>query len=227
MDPLRDVNTMRSEMLLTDLLTVEARLEKLRSEWPKRKGDERKVNEQEQELLDRFHVQLSAERPLRELGDSNSDEFVLIRGFGLFTLRPELIVVNTDEGAAVPAGLDATAGSAIAFPGALEAEIAQLAAGDRDAFRQSSVSTNRSPGVVRWVHLSASQIRHRGEDEVSAPGLPVGATRGGSGGTIHGFARGLPCRDHSVRRLCSTATSEGERAGGSEWRAYLVVRAAH
>ncbi len=194
-DPVRDIRTMRSEMLLSDLLTVEARLDKLRSEWPKRKGDERKVNEEEQELLDRFHVHLSAERPLRELGDAESSEFVLVRGFGLFTLRPELVVVNTDEGGTLPVGVDAEAGSAIAFPGALEAEIAQLAPDDRDAFlAEFGIAEPVSRRAVRLAYdlVGIHSFFTVGEDEVRAWPLPVGATAVDAAGTIHtDLARGF------------------------------------
>ena len=95
-DPQRDVEILDGEFLLTDLVMIESRLEKIDAEL-KRKG--RTVEKgviDEQETLQRMKAQLEAEKPLRDLGLSE-EEIKPLRGYGFLTLKPVLIVINADE----------------------------------------------------------------------------------------------------------------------------------
>jgi GTP-binding protein YchF len=196
LDSVRDLAVMRSELLLSDLVTVEARLERLRAEWPKKKGDERKSNEEETHVLERFRDHLTAERPLRELQDLSPSELRLVRGFGLFTLRPELVVINGDEEEGAHASrVLALEPTAVALCGPLEAEIAQLPQEDRPAFMEEfSLSAPAAERVIRrgYELLGVHNFFTVGEDEVRAWELPVGGTAVDAAGVIHtDLARGF------------------------------------
>jgi GTP-binding protein YchF len=195
-DVARDLAAMRSELLLADLLTVESRIERLTAEWPKRRGDERKANEEEAALLDRFHRHLSDEQPLRTLADVTPAEHRSVRGFGLFTLRPELVVVNCDEGKEAGASAAAgTAESAIALCAVLEAEIASLGASERDAFMSEfGLQAPASERVIKESYrlLGVQSFFTVGDDEVRAWELPVGGTAVDAAAVIHtDLARGF------------------------------------
>jgi hypothetical protein len=195
-DVARDLSAMRSELLLSDLLTVEARLERLKSEWPKRKGDERKLNEEETAILTRFHEHLSAEQPLRDMAAVSPSDYRLVRGFGFFTLRPELVVVNCDEGeVAGAAHLAGDGRNSVALCGVLEAEIAQLAPADRQAFLDEfGLEAPAAERVIRMSYefLGVHSFFTVGEDEVRAWEISAGDSAVDAAGVIHtDLARGF------------------------------------
>jgi GTP-binding protein YchF len=228
-DPVRDIRALEAEMLLADLLMVETRLEKLRAEWPKRTGAERSANEAEQATLGRFHTQLSAERPLRELEGLAEDDMAAVRGFGLLTLRPQRVLLNADEGVTLPADA-ADAGAALAFPGLLEAEIGQLDAADRGAFlAEYSLAEPISARIIALSYemLGIHSFFTVGEDEVRAWSVPVGATAVQAAAVIHtDLARGfIRAETTAFDELMSLGGMPQAKAAGRqrlEGKAYVV-----
>ncbi|MCC6261521.1 MAG: 50S ribosome-binding GTPase, partial [Anaerolineales bacterium] len=65
-DPLRDVDTMLTELLLNDLIAVERKLEKLKDE-KKKGGTDKTINARQTELFEKLHQTLSENKPLRDL----------------------------------------------------------------------------------------------------------------------------------------------------------------
>ena len=106
-DPARDIEALESEFMLTDLMTIENRVQKLRDELRvKGKKVEVAVNA-ELEQLDQLRVALENETPLRNL-DLTEDQMKPLRGFGFLTMKPMLFVLNSgDDG---KADTDRTAG---------------------------------------------------------------------------------------------------------------------
>lgn len=197
-NPQRDVEIIESEFLLLDLIAVERRLERLRDEWHKVKSDERRQNEIETALMERLHAQLEAEQPLRALEDLTADDLKLIRGYGLLTLKPILIVLNTGEESPDVASLISVSGpklAAVTLQGEIEAEIAQLSPEDRALFLEEYGI--EEPGASRVIRLSYDLLGIQsfftvGEDEVRAWSLPVGGTAVEAAGVIHtDLARGF------------------------------------
>jgi len=95
-DPARDVEEFRAEMLLNDLGIVERRLEKLDMTVRSGRPGEREAGQREQALLQRVHKLLEEGRPLRgQLTDA--EEVKALSNFGLLTLKPVLVLVNLDE----------------------------------------------------------------------------------------------------------------------------------
>jgi len=66
-DPLRDIATMDSELLINDLIAVERKLERLAEERKKGGGREKVVIEREAALFERFQEVLGREQPLRTI----------------------------------------------------------------------------------------------------------------------------------------------------------------
>jgi GTP-binding protein YchF len=95
----RDLENLTAELVLTDLSTVEKRLE---STARKAKSGDRKIAE-EVEFLKRLRDHLNDGRPASTLTISSLDEPVL-RELFLLTMKPRLYVVNVGEEALAPAG---------------------------------------------------------------------------------------------------------------------------
>ena len=192
-DPARDINTVDAEFLLIDLIAVERRLERLRED--RHKTADKAAHARETALFERLHAHLSADRPLRDLADLTADELKALRGYGFLSLKPVLIVFNTDE--AGPPDLDYPhRQSAIAALNAqLEAEIAQLDEADAAVFREEYGIIE--PAAARIVRASYNVMGLHsfftvGDDEVRAWTLPMGATALDAAGAVHSdFARGF------------------------------------
>jgi GTP-binding protein YchF len=189
-DVKRDVETLDNEFLLTDLVTVENRLQKLAGDLRVRgKNVENQVLE-ENELMGRFKAYLEEGKPLRDLGLSEA-EIKPLRGFGFLTLKPTLIVMNMGDEAVDPATLltyDHQQSRVVGLQGALEAELAQLEPEDAEVFMQEyGISELSASKIIRLSYelLSIQSFFTVGEDEVRAWRVQVGATAPEAAGVIH------------------------------------------
>ncbi|MBE2184911.1 MAG: redox-regulated ATPase YchF, partial [Anaerolineae bacterium] len=135
-DPQRDVETLDSEFILTDLVSIETRLERLEADL-KRKGKAGDIVMQaELDILNRLKAHLEAEQPLRDLGLSE-DEIKPLRGFGFLTLKPALIVANTDDSNPNPSiTYNHSLSKVVSLQGKIEAELAQLDPDDAAVFME-------------------------------------------------------------------------------------------
>lgn len=192
-NPLRDVETMTSELLLNDLISVERKLERLTDER-KKGGTDKTVNARQIELFERLNKALSDNKPLRDLEFTHEEEKEL-SSFGLLTRKRLLTVFNLGEGGNAPeAKLDHPC---VALMCKLEMEIAQLSAEDAAVFMQEYGIKELS--LNRMINLSYELLQELtfftvGEDEVRAWVTHRGATAQEAAGEIHtdlsrGFVR--------------------------------------
>lgn len=91
-DPVRDVEEINLELILSDLESVTKRLEK--SQKSLRNGDKKLA--MEVELLNKLKTVLEEERPVRSY-PANKDEEELIKGFFLITSKPVIYCANISE----------------------------------------------------------------------------------------------------------------------------------
>ncbi|MBD3244068.1 MAG: redox-regulated ATPase YchF, partial [Chitinivibrionales bacterium] len=89
-----DLGPILDELILTDLVVVENRLERL--EKSLKKGAGAADAQKEQKVLLRVQEQLNANRPVREL-ELSAEEQKTVRGFQLLTAKPVVVVLNSDE----------------------------------------------------------------------------------------------------------------------------------
>jgi hypothetical protein len=192
-DPLRDVNSMLTELLLNDLIAVERKLEKLIEER-KKGGTDKTINARQTELFEKMNKTLSDDKPLRSMEFTNEEQKEL-SSFGLLTRKPILTVFNMGEGQSAP---DATLDHpSVSLMGKLEMEIAQLSAEDASVFMEEYGIQELS--LNRMINLSYDLLQVQtfftvGEDEVRAWTTKRGATAQESAGEIHtdlsrGFVR--------------------------------------
>lgn len=93
-DPIRDEDDLSSEILLSDLMIVEKRIERIEKEM--KKGENRQLLQKEKEVMERFKKALEAGVPIREV-EISDDEEKMIRGYRFLTQKPQVIVLNVEE----------------------------------------------------------------------------------------------------------------------------------
>ena len=137
-DPAADVRAMEEELVLADLVLVDARLERLDKDLKKMKDPE---GEKERDLLRRLRPELEAGRGLAGLPLGPAEEKI-VRPFAFLTLKPLLHFLNVDEsdlallrrpGDLAP-GLAAPGRRLRAFCGRIEGDLAELEPGERRSF---------------------------------------------------------------------------------------------
>jgi hypothetical protein len=194
-DPVRDLDDMETELILSDLIVIEKRLDRLKRDRKKIKDPEL---DREFELLTKCMTLLEDDTPLRAMAFP-ADEDKRLRGFGFLSQKPMLCVLNLGESevaqlhdleqefrASHLAGRPRTAVSAIC--GQIEAELAELPAEEAGEF-MASYDLPES-GLRRLISagyelLGLMSFLTANENEVRAWTIPVGSTTLKAAGTIH------------------------------------------
>jgi ribosome-binding ATPase len=229
-NPLRDVDSMLSELLLNDLVAVERKLEKLIEER-KKGGTDKTINARQTELFEKLHKTLSEDKPLRMMEFTHEEQKEL-SSFGLLTRKPILTVFNMGEGQSAP---DADAQKKLDHPcvalmGKLEMEIAQLSPEDAAVFMEEYGIKELS--LNRMINLSYDLLQVQtfftvGEDEVRAWTTKRGATAQESAGEIHtdlsrGFVRAEVVSYDDLVTLGSMNEAKAKGKLRLEGKEYLV-----
>lgn len=184
----RDLRTLDTELLISDLVAVEARIERLGEGLKKGSLKDRGAAQEELRLFERLQSALSAEIPLRHL-ELSEDERKALRGYGLLTLKPALVVVNSsDDQAQLTLEYDYRNSAVVNLRGQLEAELAQLEGDDLALFMAEYGVEER--GLSRIITLSYDLLGLHsfftvGEDEVRAWTVRRGSTALEAAASIH------------------------------------------
>jgi GTP-binding protein YchF len=193
-DPLRDLEDVEMELVLSDLVVVEKRLERLDKDRKKVKNPEL---DREFALLERAKQMLEANKPLRQMElDANEDK--RMRGFQFLSQKPMLYVLNIGENDTARlhdielewrARLGGSAHTAVtAVCGKVEAELAELPPAEQSEYL-SSYGLKES-GLERMISatyalLGLMSFLTAGETEVRAWTVPVQSTAVKAAGAIH------------------------------------------
>ncbi|MFC1491204.1 redox-regulated ATPase YchF [Nitrospinota bacterium] len=189
-DPARDLEDLRLELILRDLIVVERRAERLEKLITKKKDPDEAA---EYELLRKVQKDLEEGTPL--IGqDLSEKEMLRLRGFGFLSAKPVLVVINAGEDQiGVPPekfGL-ATEEETIApvVVGAkLEEELAQLADDEREAFfADYGLERSARDRVIQasFDLLGLQCFLTVGEEEVRAWSIRRGTNALKAAGTVH------------------------------------------
>jgi GTP-binding protein YchF len=194
-DPRRDLEDVETELILSDLVVVEKRLERLDKDRKKIKNPEL---DREFDLLQKCKTALEDNRPLRELAFDADDE-KRIRGFQFLSQKPMLYVLNLGEDDAAHlherereyregslAGRAHTAVTAVC--GKIEAELAELPREEQQDYL-ASYGLHES-GLERLISATYSLLGlmsflTAGEDECRAWTIPAQSTAVKAAGAIH------------------------------------------
>jgi GTP-binding protein YchF len=195
LDPLRDLEDVETELILSDLVVIEKRLERLDKDRKKIKNPEL---DREFELLQKCKAAVDANQPLREL-DLDPDDEKRIRGFQFLSQKPMLFVLNIgeedvsrmheieDQYRQGPlAGRKGTAVTAIC--GKIEAELAELSSEEAREYLASYGL--KESGLERLIAatyalLGLMSFLTAGETEVRAWTIPMNSTAVKAAGAIH------------------------------------------
>jgi ribosome-binding ATPase len=195
LDPIRDLENVELELILSDLVVIEKRLERLDKDRKKMKAPEL---DHEFEVLQRAKALLEANQPLRQLELSPEDE-KRIRGFQFLSQKPMLYVLNLGEsdaprlheieqqyGAGPLAGRAHTAVTAIC--GKIEAELAELSGDDaREYLASYGLGESALERLISSTYslLGLMSFLTAGEDECRAWTIPVNSNAVKAAGAIH------------------------------------------
>jgi ribosome-binding ATPase len=193
-DPMRDLENVETELILSDLMVVEKRLERLDKDRKKVKNPEL---DKEFALLEKCKVTLEQDKPLRQLS-LDAEEEKRIRGFQFLSQKPMLYVLNVGEQDAprlhekeeeFRAKLGERPNTAVAgIGGKIEAELADL---PPEEAREYLVSYGlKESGLERLISASYALLGlmsflTAGETEVRAWTIPIGSTAVKAAGAIH------------------------------------------
>jgi hypothetical protein len=195
-DPARDAYAVASELILSDLVLVETRLERIEADH--KRGKKTPQSQAEQKVLSVLHEALSAERPIREV-ELTPDQAKLISGFQFLSDKPVMVIVNSDEehygqSRGVVEELSKTF-TVVEFAGNFEMELAQLEDEDAAAFMEDlgiTESARTRLTTLAYELLGLISFFTVGPDEVRAWTIHQGETAVDAAGTIHSdLARGF------------------------------------
>lgn len=193
-DALRDCEDVDIELILSDLMVAEKRLERLEKDRKKIKNPEL---DHEHEVLVRAKQFLESDKPLREMPLSD-DEEKRIRGFQFLSQKPMLFVINAGEENAgrlheLEEEYKAKLGNkqkttVAAVCGKIEAELAEL--GPEEAAELMDSYGLKEPGLNRiitatYALLGLMSFLTAGETEVRAWTIPAHSPAVKAAGAIH------------------------------------------
>jgi GTP-binding protein YchF len=184
-EPLRALNDLLTDMILADMTVVENRRARLKKE---------KARPLEEVVLERCAKTLENEESLRNLLFS-PDEENLLSGFGFLSRKPVLALFNQGDEKAGQAlaphhveQLKRRGLEGFALAGKVEMEVAQLDAGDREAFlKEIGIEESARDRFIRASYrlLNLISFLTAGDDEVRAWTITQGTNARKAAGKIH------------------------------------------
>lgn len=234
-DPAAELADVALELALADLEALSGAAERARKKG--RTGD--KAARGDAEVLERAVAVLAAGAPLRS-GEWEPAELALFRNFAPLTLKPAMVVLNTEDEVAADAaelaqkladGLGGGNGEGLAVPARLEAEVGGMAPEEAsELLAEFGVTVGALPSVIAAAYrmLNLLTFLTTGEDESRAWELRRGATAPEAAGAIHsdlqrGFIRAEVV---AYDELIAAGSWDGARAAGRlrvEGKEYVVT----
>ena len=233
-DPLRDIDTIQTELCLADLEVVDKRLAKV-AKLLKSGSKEARF---ESEILERVKNSLDAAKPARQL-NLTDDELAAIRDANLLTLKPTLYVANVAESELAAENshvkkvreLAAMEGAQVVVICAkVEEEIAELDADEAQEFLADLGLA--ASGLDRLIHaafdlLGLMTFLTAGPDECRAWTIAKGTPAVKAAGKIHsdierGFIRAEIVNYDDLIRLGSIAAARDKGLVRLEGKDYIM-----
>ena len=233
-DPVRDIDTIDLELILADLAVLERRLDRLRRAV--KTGD--KALAVALDVTERLHVWLADGNPARSLS-MTADERETLRDSQLITSKPVLFVCNVDESGlagnehvdAVRRIADESGSGLVVICAQAEADIAELAGSDREAFLEDLGL--REPGLAALSReayglLDLDTFFTAGPQEIRAWTIRRGTKAPQAAGVIHtDFEKGfIRAEVYTIPDLLQHGSEAALRSAGRlrvEGKDYVVA----
>jgi hypothetical protein len=200
-DPVRDAETVNTELLVADMEALERRHE---AATKKARGQDKEAKHQ-LAIIEAVQAFLNEGKPARLFQPSSPEDAKVFRELQLLTAKPVLYICNVAEeeaatgnahSQAVAAMAEAEGAGAVTISAAIEAELAQLSdPEEKDEFLASLGL--EEPGLNKVIRagydlLGLITFFTAGPKETRAWTIPKGATAPQAAGTIHSdFQRGF------------------------------------
>ncbi|MGB5416515.1 MAG: redox-regulated ATPase YchF [Polyangiales bacterium] len=236
-DPLADIETIETELILKDLETVQKRLEKAERAAKGQDAFEKKALE----VCRRLAASLNESKPASATAPNDEDEALVIRDMFLLTNKPSFFVANVKDEQLANLDEDALVAQVqklgkergvpvVVISAEIESEIMQLAAGERAEFIESLGLDE--PGlhkVIRTGYTTLDLITYftAGEPEVHAWTIDRGTRAPQAAGKIHsdferGFIRAEVMKCEDLFELGSEQAVKAAGKLGIEGKDYVV-----
>jgi hypothetical protein len=236
-DPVRDIETITTELELADLETVKRRLEKIAKDA--KRGD--KIALAEEGVLKKLEPHLDAGKPAITLALA-PEEKEIARGFYLLTDKPTIFAANVKESEL--AGADSNpyiasvreyarthhACETVVISAQLESDLVDLTSEEAEQFlRELGVNESGVGALIRSTYhlLGLRTFFTMGEKEVRAWTIHAGETALKAAGTIHtdferGFIKAETVAYEDLVRCGSTAAAREKGLYRMEGKEYVV-----
>ena len=198
-DPIRDIDTIDTELALADLESVSSGMDK--GGRQARSGDKEAIARMD--VMKKCRDQLDQGKPVRGI-EFNPEERKIVKGLGLITAKKVLYVANVNEADLHGEGplvekvrerAKVEGGSVVPICGKLESELAELGDADRKEMLESmGLKEPALAALTREAYklLGRQSYFTAGPKEIRAWEIPVGATAPQAAGVIHtDFERGF------------------------------------
>ena len=233
-DPLSDIETIETELLLADMQTLDNTLPKV--ERTARSGDtDAKLAV---DVIKKCQIRVNDSVPIRTL-EFDADGQKVVNGYGLMTAKPVLYIANVDEddlegqGPHVKKVREYAAkhgADVVPVCAKLESELAELDEEDRTELLESVGLTEAALGPLAraaYHTLGFESYFTAGEKEVRAWTIPAGATAPQAAGVIHtDFERGfIRAEVYALEDLEKFSNEKEIRAAGKmrvEGKSYVM-----
>jgi GTP-binding protein YchF len=227
-DPAAELAAFRDEMLFADLELVTNRAERLEASLKKPRPD-RESSLKELEIIRSVRSVLDAGKSVASLELSSEDKKPL-RSFGLLTDKPQVEVLNTQQGQRVPDALASLLPQVLAIDAKLELELAELSADERASFMADlQIQELGRERIIRRAYEAVGIITFftAGEPEVRGWNLERGATAVEAAGKIHtdlakGFIRAEVTAFEDLHAAGSVKEAKAKHAQRLEGKEYVV-----
>ena len=182
--PAEDFQKLEREMIFSDFLVVEKRLERVAGD--RKRG--KKISEAEQGVLQACGEILAKDVPLREAPELAASP--LLKGYGLLSAKPELVLLNNPDGdgAALSLGRRNGGEHCLAVKGQIERELSRMAPEEaREFMAEFGISESALDRVIRRSYELVGLISFFtvGEDEVRAWTIRRGTAAVDAADVIH------------------------------------------
>ncbi len=234
LDPIRDMEIVEDELILSDLVNAEQQLKKLEKNIDKNKENKEKI-----QILEKIIKNLISEKSLKNL-NFNKDELKILKTFNLISIKPKIFICNLNEKEKlednkylnlIKKNLNDDRSTIISISAEIEYQIAQLENEVEKKEFLDSLGWNNS-GLDRIIKLSYIKLNlityfTTGEKETRAWTVKKNSIALDASSVIHtDFKKGFICAETtSFEDYIKYGGSKGAKENGKtrqEGKKYLV-----
>ena len=234
LDPIRDMEIVEDELILSDLVSAEQQLKKLEKNLDKDKGNKEKI-----QIFEKIIKNLISEKSLKNL-NFNKDELEILKTFNLISIKPKIFICNLNEKEKlednkylnlIKKNLNDDRSTIISISAEIESQIAQLENEVEKKEFLDSLGWNNS-GLDRIIKLSYIKLNlityfTTGEKETRAWTVKKNSTAPEASSVIHtDFKKGFICAETiSYQDYIQYGGSKGAKENGKtrqEGKKYLI-----